>query len=245
MVPDSTVLFKSYGTKRYRVKRKKMMPRSSLKQARKEDETAVRRRILGAAFSAFRESGYAGTSTLEIATRAHVSKRELYALVGNKDELLAACISARAKRLQVPTELPVPQDRETLRETLASFGAQLLREISDPTVISVFRLAITEAVRAPEVAQALDSIGRETSRAALQGIMAHARSAGLLEGHPSDLGEQFSGLLWGNLMVSLLLGVLDRPSSREIARRAGDAAAAFLRLHPKPDEAIQSTGQQT
>ena len=198
-------------------------------------QAAVRRRILKAAFSAFTERGYAGTSTLEIATRARVSKRELYALVGNKDELLAACISARSKRLQVPRDLPAPRDREALGQTLALFGGKLLREISDPTVISVFRLAIAEAVRAPEVAQALDSIGRETSRAALRGIMDHACSAGLLDGHPGEMGEQFFGLLWGSLMVGLLLGVLDRPSSREIARRARDATAAFLLLHPKRD----------
>ena len=34
------------------------------------DETAVRERILEAAFAAFMKSGYATTSTLEIATRA-------------------------------------------------------------------------------------------------------------------------------------------------------------------------------
>ena len=61
------------------------------------------------------KSGYAATSTLEIATRARVSKRELYVLVGNKQEMLIACISARATRLQVPADLPVPHDRETLR----------------------------------------------------------------------------------------------------------------------------------
>ena len=127
-------------------------------------ETAVRARILDAAFAAFMNSGYAATSTLQIATGARVSKRELYKLVGNKQEMLIACIQARAKRLQVPDNLPVPQDRETLAHVLASFATQLLREITDPTVIAVFRLAIAEAVHAPEVAQALDSIGRETSR---------------------------------------------------------------------------------
>jgi AcrR family transcriptional regulator len=209
-----------------------MKSRSTLNQRQKEaEETPVRRRILEAAFSAFRESGYAGTSTLEIATRAHVSKRELYALVGNKDELLAACICARARRLQMPADLPVPRDRETLGQTLTSLGARLLGEISDPTVIGVFRLAIAEAVRAPEVARALDSIGRETSRAALRGIMDQARSAGLLDGEPSEMAEQFSGLLWGNLMISLLLGVTDRPSPREITRRARDATVGFLRLY--------------
>ena len=196
------------------------------------DEVAARGRILEAAFAAFIENGYAATSTLEIATRARVSKRELYALVGNKREMLVACISARAGRLEVPVDLPVPRDRETLAHVLASFGAQLLREVSDPTVVAVFRLAIAEAVQAPEVAHALDSMGRETSRTALRNLMRQAQAAGLLDGRPVELGAQFWRLLWGDLMVSLLLGVAKRPGSEEIAKRARNAAAEFLQLHP-------------
>jgi len=201
------------------------------------DETAVRERILEAAFAAFMESGYATTSTLEIATRARVSKRELYALVGNKQKMLIACISERAKRLDVPADLPALRGRETLEQVLASFGTKLVREISDPTVIAVFRLAIAEAVQAPEVARALDSRGRETSRAALRKIMARAQSSGLLKGRPAELAEQFAGLLWGHLMISLLLGVAERPNPREIAGRARNAAVAFLQLHPLPNDA--------
>src|SRR5215475_15833175 len=197
------------------------------------DETALRGRILDAAFAAFTKSGYAAASTLEIATRARVSKRELYALVGNKQEMLIACIEERARRLQVPTDLPAPRDRETLAQVLTSFGTQLVREISDPTVIAVFRLAIAEAVHAPEVPRALNSIGREASRAALRKIMARAQASGLLNGRPAELAEQFRGLLWGDLMVSLLLGVAGRPDLRGIARRVHDAATAFLQLHPQ------------
>src|SRR5262245_12662267 len=86
-----------------RVKRQRMASGTRLKRRPEEaDEAQVRRRILDAAFSAFMESGYAGASTLRIATRAHVSKRALYELVGNKQEMLAACIRERARRLQVP-----------------------------------------------------------------------------------------------------------------------------------------------
>ena len=198
------------------------------------DDAQVRARILDAAFAAFMKHGYAASSTLEIATRARVSKRELYALVGNKQEMLIACISDRATRLQVPADLPVPHDRATFAQVLTSLGTQLVREITDPTVIAVFRLAIAEAVHAPEVAQALDSIGRETSRAALRQIMAQAQASGQLNGRPAELAEQFGGLLWGNLMVSLLLGVAEQPNSREVAARARDATAAFLQLHPRP-----------
>ena len=199
------------------------------------EETEVRARILEAAFAAFTKRGYAASSTLEIATRARVSKRELYAVVGNKKEMLIACISARAERLRVPADLPVPQDRESLAQVLASFGTQLAREVTDPTVVAVFRLAIAEAVHAPEVAQALDSIGREASRAALRQVMARAQASGLLTGRAAELAEQFGGLLWGNLLVSLLLGVAERPSARELAARARDATTAFLQLHPAPE----------
>jgi len=80
------------------------------------DEAAVRKRILEAAFAAFTKSGYAAASTLEIATRARVSKRELYALVGNKQKMLIACIRERAKRFDVLTDLPALRDRETLAQ---------------------------------------------------------------------------------------------------------------------------------
>jgi AcrR family transcriptional regulator len=196
-----------------------------------DDQVPARRRILDAAFAAFMERGFAETSTLEIATRARVSKRELYALVGSKQEMLAACIAERARRLEMPSGLPKPHDREALARTLVAFGTQLLREVSDPTVIAVFRLAIAEAVRAPEVARALNSTGVETSRAALREIMTRARSAGLLGGEIAEMAEQFAGLLWGNLMTGLLLRVAERPSSREIARRADAATAALLQLY--------------
>jgi AcrR family transcriptional regulator len=215
------------------------MSRASVSKRRQKggDETVVRERILEAAFAAFMKGGYATTSTLEIATRAHVSKRELYALVGNKQEMLIACISQRAKRLEVPADLPVLSDRETLEQVLASFGTKLIREVSDPTVIAVFRLAIAEVVQAPEVARALDSIGREASRAALRKLMAQAQASGLLAGRPAELAEQFAGLLWRDLLVSMLLGVAERPNPREIAGRARDAAASFLQLHPVTEDA--------
>ena len=224
-----------YGT---RLVKKRVMAMASRSKQRQEggDETAVRERILDAAFAAFMKSGYATTSTLEIATRASVSKRELYALVGNKQEMLIACIRERAKRLNVPAELPVPRDRETLAQVLTSLGTKLVSEVSDPAVIAVFRLAISEVVRAPEVARALDSIGREASRAALRKIMAGAQASGLLIGRSSELAGQFAGLLWRDLLVSLLLGVAERPNPREIAGRARDASAAFLKLHPPPND---------
>ena len=207
-------------------------------KAREEETggTEARKRILGAALSAFMEAGYAQTSTLEIATRARVSKRELYALFGNKEAMLVACITERAQRLKTPADLPELSDRKILTEVLTAFGTRLLTETTDPVVVAVFRLAISETVHAPKVAQALETIARKPTRDALRAIMANARSAGLLVGDPDAMTEKFSGLLWGDLMTGLLLQVADRPSAAEIARRARDATMAFLQIYPEPGQ---------
>src|ERR1700741_1249045 len=74
----------------------------------RSSETSVRDRVLSAAFSAFMERGYERASTLDIATRAKVSKRELYTMFDDKHAMLAACIAERAERMRRPMTLPPP-----------------------------------------------------------------------------------------------------------------------------------------
>ena len=178
-------------------------------------------------------SYYAETTTIEIATRAKVSKRELYALVGNKQEMLAACIRSRAERLRMPVDIPEAKTREGVAKALAGIGEVLLREVSDRAVIAVFRLAIAEADRAPEIARSLDRIGREAGRSALRTALSEARAAGLVGGDPAEMAERFRGLLWGDLMLNLLLRIEEQPPKGEIRRRARAAAAALLELYPR------------
>ena len=213
-----------------------MADKKTVKTKPAAEAPAVRGRILEAAFAAFTKGGFAETSTLEIATRARVSKRELYALFGSKQDILVACITDRAGRLRLPVDLPELRDRETLGRALSVFGARLLREVSDPAVIAMFRLAIAEAARTPDIAQALNDIGIAASREALREIMRRARSAGLVAGEPAELAGRFFGLLWGNLLLGLLLGTAERPSMREQERRAEAASEAFLRACPAPDK---------
>jgi AcrR family transcriptional regulator len=211
-----------------------MVIKKHVKQAPEEAaERPVRDRILSAAFSTFTERGFAEASTLEIATRARASKRELYALFGNKQDMLIACISERARRLRLPVDLPELRDREALRTTLAAFGARLVGVVSEPAVVAMFRLAIAEAARTPDIAQSLNDIGIAASRDSLREIMRRAQSAGLLGGEPAEMAAQFFGLLWGNLMLGLLLGIVERPNQREIDRRAEAASSAFLRAYPE------------
>lgn len=109
----------------------------------------LRERVLNAAFSAFMEKGYEGTSTLEIATRAKVSKRELYQVCSDKSALLKDAITERAQRMRLPLELPAATDRTALAATLTALGASVLRGVSEPPVLGVYRLAIANPFMRP------------------------------------------------------------------------------------------------
>ena len=178
------------------------------------------------------QRGFAGTSTLEIATAANVSKRELYSHFGNKEALLGACIQARADRMRQPVRLAAIGDRGSLARTLIAFGTAILHGATDPAVIGVFRLAITEANRSPEIARMLHRTGRETNHRVLADLLKQAQSLHLVaRGEPLDLAARFLALLWGDLLLQLLLRVVKRPSPAEAERRARRAAEDFLKLY--------------
>jgi len=196
----------------------------------------IRDRILSAAFHAFMENGYGGVSTSDIARRARVSKRDLYAQFGSKQAMLAACIGARVERMRRPLELPAPRSVRALAAALVTFGRTLLQEASRPEVLAMYRLAILEAEHSPDVPQALDSLGYAKNLAALTGLMRAARQGGLLgSASPEAMAEFFLALLWrGGLLVRMLLRVADAPQTAEIEQRANDATESLLHRYAAP-----------
>jgi AcrR family transcriptional regulator len=191
-----------------------------------------RRAILEAAHGVLLERGYAGASTLEIARRARVSKRELYAEFGSKSGLLRALVAATSGRMRVPLEVEGIADRDTLQSVLVNYGTTFITELTRAPVLALNRLAIAEAGRSPEMGWALEQDGREANRRALIELLAKAKAADLLRGaDPELIAGQFFSLLIGDLMTRLLLGVIKPPSAKEIRRRAEGATSAILALY--------------
>ena len=210
------------------------------------DNNQMRKRILHAAFQSFTGNGYAGTSTLTIATRAKVSKRDLYSNFASKQAMLIACIKSRCDKMRIPEGLPEPRNWETLASALTAFGTNLVMESSHPDVIAMFRLAISEADRSPEIAEALEK-SREATQQALSDLFAHARSFGLLrDGDLGEMASQCLTLLRDGLMISLLLGVISRPSHTQIQRHVAKAVTTFLQLYPESTHVLKpSKGAKT
>ena len=99
-------------------------------------------------------------------------------------------------------------------------------------VSAINRLAAAEAGGGSEIGKILDRAGREPNRLALGRLMAQAQAAGLLANGDADrMSGEFFSLLFGDLPVRLMLGVVEPPDAREIARRTKSAVDAVLRLH--------------
>jgi AcrR family transcriptional regulator len=221
-----------------------MKGKQAVKRARPQrpppSDGSLRERLLRAAFSVFREHGFADASTLEIATRAQVSKRDLYAQFDSKQAMLAACIAERAGRMRQPLNLAsqVPDSLDAFKATLVQLGKSILHGLSDPDVLTVYRLAIAESARAPDIARILDKVGREASHLALSAWLAKAQVQGLIgAGNPDAMAGHFVATLRGALLIQLLLRVRDAPTAGEIESRARTASEALISLYPPPGRA--------
>jgi AcrR family transcriptional regulator len=197
-----------------------------------DSESDRRQNIIKAAFSALMEKGYAGTSTLEIARRARVSKRELYAEFGSKIGILEALVAATTSKMRAPLDVAEVLDRPGFVAVLTAYGAAALAELTGPYVIVVNRLAVAEAERSAELGRMLDERGRQAGRDALVAFFARARETAVLtRGDPGDIASEFFSLLLGDLMMRLMLGVARQPTRTEIERRADRAKDAILQLY--------------
>lgn len=196
------------------------------------EEASPRQRIIDAALEVFSEKGFENASTLGIATQARVSKRDIYTHFGSKQEMLVASISNRVAQMKLATELPRATSLPMLETVLVTFGIRLLTEVSSPAVVAVFRLAVAEASRSPDIAALLEKAGRQSTQRALSRWMEQAQADGLLgEGAPRQLAMDFLALTWEGLWVSLLLGVAPSPGRKAIEAQVSRATRSFLSLH--------------
>ena len=168
---------------------------------------------------------------LDIVTRARVSKRDLYALFENKHAVLAACISEHAKQMRRPFAgaSPVPQTREALAGLLVEFGVSILQTLCHPSTLTVFRLAIAESDRVPEIGRTIERNGREANQKVLVELIKKGQAHRLIiAGDPMLLAGRFIAALGEDLLIRLLMRVRQAPTDQEMQARARAATAALM-----------------
>jgi hypothetical protein len=112
---------------------------------------------------------------------------------------------------------------------LIEFGISILKTVCQPEVLTVFRLAIAESDRAPEIARTLDNSGRKANQKMLGELLTKAQERRLVvAGDPGVLAARYFAALWGDLLLSLLMRVRDAPTGREIETRACSATETLM-----------------
>src|SRR5580693_5129219 len=116
-------------------------------------QTADERRtaVLAAAISEFARSGYAGTSTEAIASRAGISQPYLFRLFGTKKDLFVATYDLVGDR--IIRELTSVSEGLEGEEALEAMGAAYLELMQDPELLQVQLHGFAAAPGDPDIAR--------------------------------------------------------------------------------------------
>ena len=186
------------------------------------------RQILAGGREAFLELGYEGASVDEIARRAQVSKATLYNYFGDKRALFAAVVDAECREL-AQRLLTIDAIEGNVEVTLLTIARSLVRFTVSPFAQGMYRIAVAESQRFPEVGRTFYAAGPQLSATRLATFFAAARDRGELVMEDTELAAcQFAELCRADLFHKVLFGVMDQPSQEEVDRIAEAAVRLFL-----------------
>jgi AcrR family transcriptional regulator len=200
--------------------------------------------LLRAAFAVFTEKGFHGATMLEVASRARASKATVYARFRNKESLFRALVAWGTR--QGSDILDAIARDETLDPLTAlhRFAAGLLSQMMQPEKLALFRIAVAEGERLPEIGRILSGFTREHGRTLGRLIARRLVQEGIIEiKDPEEYGHSFIGLLQGELFTRALLGTIPQPSPAEIESHAQRAMARLVRAFAPPLPPARAGGQ--
>lgn len=136
-------------------------------------------RILNAATQLFLESGYEETSTAEIASRAKVSKRELYSNFEDKRDILEAVITELQAQIQSQTGVSW-SSTDDIRKVLTQAGTHILEFIYSERFAKLFRIVAAQSFHDPRSARKFYMLGPGAGRNATAAFLRRHMQAGTL-----------------------------------------------------------------
>lgn len=201
------------------------MPVLAAKSAR---PSSRREALLQAAAEVFFEQGYAATSIDAIIDRAGGSKRNIYNEFGNKEGLFSAIVTENADKVLSTLAIEEIQGRD-LRETLTAFGQHLMSGYMSPTLIGIYRMAVTEANRFPDLVKSFYEQGPGRATSQLAEVLEIAKKRGDIEADDClRLAGHFVGMIRDNLHLQVILGLRSPPSDKEMRVAVASAVELFL-----------------
>ncbi len=200
-----------------------------LSDAPATDTSPKRRQVIEAATDLFLANGYGAVSMDAIARAASVSKATLYAHFASKDVLFATIMRERslAKQLDAPF---FPDHAGDLRAALESIGRLVLRFMVEERTLAIYRIALTECARFPELGRAFYDNGPGKSKVWAEEWLAKQQAAGLVRACDLTVAtQQFMALLRSSVFMRASLALLPAPQDDEIESTVRAAVDTWLR----------------
>lgn len=203
-------------------------------ESRDHDDKALsrgdqrRRAIVEAATAIFLESGFAGTTLDKIIERSGGSRRTLYEHFGNKEGLFSAVLCRCCERvLESVNELDLyampPRDALTL------IGERVLRSLTEPNAVAVYRAVVSEVSRFPEIGDIFYKHGPMVGYGRLADYLRHQASIGALKVRDPEIGaRQFIEMVKSDLHLRCIFYPGFVPDDAAIRHHVSEAVETFL-----------------
>jgi TetR/AcrR family transcriptional regulator, mexJK operon transcriptional repressor len=189
---------------------------------------ARRQAFLQAATAVFLEKGYANATLSDVIARSGGSMQTLYSLFGGKQGLFEALMAERAGTVFAPFRPEDLLDRAP-DDVLVDVGIRLLKAVTTPEALGLYRLVVAEGVFMKELAERFWAMGPAHARAFLAEYFEQQTRRGTLRLHdPEQAAHQFWGMLLGNFQMQCLLGLREAPGPDEIEAFVRTGVAWFL-----------------
>ena len=186
--------------------------------------------ILRAAFDVFTEKGFHDATMLDVAKRARASKATLYGRFAGKEALFKALVAWGTRQgAEALSSIAADETPDPLA-ALNRYATRLLSQMLQPEKLALFRIAVAEGARLPEVGAIYSNATRDHGVALGRKLAARLIEARIVQiDEPEAFGHAFMGLLQGELFTRALLGVIPPPSEAEIEAHAHAAMSRLVR----------------
>jgi AcrR family transcriptional regulator len=196
-------------------------------------------RIVVAALAVFSKSSFGDATTDEIARRAHVSKRDIYAAFPDKHAILTAAINTVLQTGDENLHHVIADSKKniaSLQETLEIIGLTLVGEILSPLSGFVFRLVSSESVGQPAIGTAyFENWYARRSTTVTQFFSKRPAKIKGRNGRPLDAklaAKHFISLVTHLPQLTACIGMLDMWNPKSIQAHVKSSVECFLKSHP-------------
>jgi TetR/AcrR family transcriptional repressor of mexJK operon len=210
------------------------MPLSPNTQGNAKEERIGR--ILDATLEVFSEFSFEDATTSDIANRARMSKRDLYAFFPNKQALLMGTIIREMQKQDASFRAILAQTEKIrgLREKLDAIGTAVVEDVLSPTMGVLRRLVASESIKQPFLGD-LFFDGGVAQRCKLIGeVLARhlRRDSSMDKGELERAAERYFSILAYFPSMMTQIGMRDQWTDEAIRRHVSGETELFLQTHP-------------